>query len=125
MENGAAAEPRRSRIRRKRAAGALLLFTAPVFGQNAAMIAAGRTIALAPDKGNCVACHAIQGAEQAGDVGPALHDLKRRFPDQAVLRARLRDARDFNPDTLMPPYGRYRLLTDEEIETLVQFLYTL
>jgi sulfur-oxidizing protein SoxX len=124
MRNDAAAESRPAAESVGRGAALALLAVLPLVS-NAEAAASGRAIALAPDKGGCVSCHALAGADQAGDVGPALGDMRRRFPDPAVLRARIRDARDFNPDTLMPPYGRHRILKDEEIEALVQFLYTL
>lgn len=124
MRNGAAAERRRVPGSMGRSAALALCVGLPLVS-TADPVAAGRAIAFAPDKGSCVSCHAIAGAEQAGDVGPALAGMQHRFPDPAVLRARIRDARDFNPDTLLPPYGRHRLLKDEEIEALVQFLYTL
>ncbi|MBI4694084.1 MAG: sulfur oxidation c-type cytochrome SoxX [Gammaproteobacteria bacterium] len=124
MRNDAAAEARRPADSVGRGAALALLAVLPLVS-HAEAAASGRAIALAPDKGSCVSCHALAGADQAGDVGPGLADMRRRFPDPAVLRARIRDARDFNPDTLMPPYGRHRILKDEEIEALVQFLYTL
>ncbi len=49
--------------------------------------------------------------------------------DEAPARARLRDLLDdpsrAKPDTVMPPYGRHRLLDDREIERLIDFLHAL
>lgn len=75
-------------------------------------------------KGNCAACHQIQGIS-SGDVAPPLNFMSQRFPDKAKLRARIWDATALNPNTTMPPFGRNLILTEEEIDKVVEFLYTL
>lgn len=75
--------------------------------------------------GNCLACHAIAGAESPGDMGPPLVQMKARFPDRELLRRRIHDATEFNPISAMPPFGKHRILTEAEIDALVEFLYTL
>lgn len=87
-------------------------------------IARGQALAFASGRGNCLACHAIAGGQQMGDIGPPLADMRARFPDRAALRAQIHDARINNPDTLMPPYGQHELLSADEIEHLIDFLYT-
>ena len=66
-------------------------------------------------RGNCTICHLIPGAglpEAAqGTLGPSLAGVGRRL-SRADIRARIHDARDFNPATLMPPYGTTSGLTD-------------
>lgn len=84
----------------------------------------GQALAFATRKGNCLACHHIEGGTQMGDIGPPLANLRQRFPDRAALRARIFDARQYNPDTLMPPFGANGILTAEEIERVIDFLYT-
>ena len=84
----------------------------------------GQTLAFATAKGNCLACHHIEGGTQMGDVGPPLGDMRRRFPERAALRAQIFDARQYNPDTLMPPFGANGILTPDEIERVIDFLYT-
>lgn len=89
-------------------------------------IEAGRRLAHDWQKGNCLACHKIPGdaqAETSADIGPPLHDIKARFPDPKKLRARIWDARGFNPETVMPPFGAARILTQGEIEKIVDYLY--
>lgn len=88
-------------------------------------IEAGRELAFTRSKGNCLACHAIEGGELAGNYGPPLVVMKARFPDRAVLRAQIWDASERMPNTRMPPYGRHRILTEEEIDLVVDFLLTL
>lgn len=75
--------------------------------------------------GNCLACHAIAGGESPGNMGPPLVNVKQRFPNRADLKARLFDPTVFNPISAMPPFGKHLILTDEEIEKVMDFLYTL
>ena len=85
----------------------------------------GKTIAFTRAKGNCLACHVIEGGELAGNYGPPLLMMQIRFPDRAELRAQIWDASIREPTTRMPPYGRHRILTEEEIDLLVDFIYSL
>jgi sulfur-oxidizing protein SoxX len=85
----------------------------------------GREIAFDRRKGNCLACHVIEGGELAGNYGPPLIMMQARFPERDVLRAQIWDASTRMPDTRMPPYGRHRILTEEEIDLVVDFLLTL
>ena len=107
----------------RRTAGRVLLLLACA-GIAHAQAADGQALAFATAKGNCLACHHIAGGTQMGDVGPPLADMRRRYPDRADLRARIADARQYNPDTLMPPFGANGILTAEEIERVIDFLYT-
>jgi sulfur-oxidizing protein SoxX len=88
----------------------------------------GRAIAHDQEKGNCLACHrmpADPGAETAANLGPPLEHVKRRYPDKSALRAQIWDARVKNPDTIMPPYGRHRILTEAEIDLVVDYIHGL
>lgn len=85
----------------------------------------GRALVLAGKKGNCVACHAIPNEPKAtspGDIGPALIGMKARFPDRAKLRAHLWDATVTNPKTAMPPFGRNKILTEAELDRVVDYI---
>lgn len=66
-------------------------------------------------RGNCTICHLIPGAglpeEAQGTLGPPLAGVGRRL-SRLDIRARIHDARAFNPATLMPPYGTTAGLTD-------------
>jgi L-cysteine S-thiosulfotransferase len=80
------------------------------------------------DKGNCIACHQLpQGAAPAtrADVGPRLEGTRMRALGKSGLRQALVDPMRANPDTVMPPFGRHRLLDAAEIERLVEFLFVL
>lgn len=85
----------------------------------------GKLLAFERSKGNCLACHVIEGGSLPGNVGPPLFNMQQRFPDRSYLRSQIWDARQNNPMTLMPPFGRHRILTEQEIDMLVDYLYTL
>ncbi len=85
----------------------------------------GKSIAFDRSKGNCLACHAIAGGESPGNIGPELSNMKARYPDNNLLRQRVWDETKFNPATVMPPFGKHRILTENEIDHVIDFLYTL
>jgi len=88
----------------------------------------GRDLFIRPGKGNCIACHQVpEGAGPAvrADVGPRLDAARLKGWDRARLLALLEDPTRSNPDSIMPPYGRHRILEPREIELLVGFLHAL
>jgi L-cysteine S-thiosulfotransferase len=85
----------------------------------------GQKIAFDRGKGNCLTCHAIKGGDLPGTIGPELKDIKSRYPDRNDLVAILNDETKRNPQTVMPPFGRNRILTEQEINAIVDFLQTL
>lgn len=78
-----------------------------------------------PNIGNCTACHAIPAQPQivAGDMGPPFIGMKGRFPDIAKLRAAIADQKAIAPQTIMPPFGRNKILTPEQIDVVAQHIY--
>jgi sulfur-oxidizing protein SoxX len=88
-------------------------------------VAQGREIAFDRSKGNCLSCHAIQGGDLPGTIGPALEGIKARFPNRSDLVAIIHDETKRNPQTVMPPFGRNLILNDAETQAVVDFLYTL
>ncbi|HEV8260711.1 MAG TPA: sulfur oxidation c-type cytochrome SoxX [Burkholderiales bacterium] len=93
----------------------------------AANVAAGRQLAFEIPKGNCLACHKFPGdpgADTLADIGPPLLAIRSRFPDRKQLRGRLWDPMQANPNTVMPPYGKHRILSSDEIELIIDYLYT-
>jgi len=85
----------------------------------------GKAVAEDRKKGNCFGCHDYKGAVMAGNIGPKLENIKARFPDKAILRARIADETKFNPNTIMPPFGKHKILSDQEIDNIVEFIYSL
>ena len=100
-----------------------LLATATVCAAPGAL--PGKAIAFDRNKGDCLSCHVIADGELSGDIGPPLANLQQRYPDQARLRALVYDATVNNPNSMMPPYGRHRILSDAEIDQIVDYLFTL
>lgn len=85
----------------------------------------GRQIAFDRGKGNCLTCHVIKGGSSPGNIGPALEDIKSKYPDRNELVAIVSDQTKRNPLTVMPPFGRNHILTEQEIGAVVDFLQTL
>ena len=88
-------------------------------------VAEGKAIAFARSKGNCLACHMIEGGESPGNVGPPLIAMKARYPDKEKLRAQIFDATMFNQDSAMVPFGKHRVLTEDEINKVTEYIWTL
>jgi sulfur-oxidizing protein SoxX len=95
----------------------------PATAQSA--VAEGQKLAFDRGKGNCLTCHEIKGGDLPGTIGPALKDIKSKYPDRNDLVAILHDETKRNPQTMMPPFGRNRILTEQEINAIVDFLQTL
>jgi sulfur-oxidizing protein SoxX len=103
----------------------LLLLPGIASADAAADIEKGKKLAFDRVKGNCLACHQIQGGDLAGNIGPPLIAMKARFPDFDKLRAQIYDARKNNPNTIMIPFGPYGVLTDEEITLVAKYIQSL
>ena len=88
-------------------------------------VAEGQKLAFDRSKGNCLTCHEIKGGNLAGTIGPALVDIKSKYPDRNELVAIVSDETKRNPTTVMPPFGRNHILTEQEINAVVEFLQTL
>ncbi len=102
---------------------ALLLSASAASAQSAA--AEGQKLAFDRGKGNCLTCHQIKGGDSPGTIGPPLTDIKAKYPDRKDLVAIVTDETKRNPETVMPPFGRNRILTEQEINAVVDFLQTL
>ncbi len=85
----------------------------------------GRELSFSTAKGNCLACHQLPGdpgAITSANIGPPLIAMKGRYPDRARLRAQIWDATAFNPSTVMPPFGKHKVLTENEIDRIVDYI---
>jgi sulfur-oxidizing protein SoxX len=98
-------------------------YSGPALAQSAA--AEGQKLAFDRGKGNCLTCHQIKGGDLPGTIGPELKNIKAKYPDRNDLVAILHDETKRNPETVMPPFGRNRILTEQEINAIVDFLQTL
>ena len=85
----------------------------------------GRDLTFSTGKGNCLACHQMPGdpsAVTSANIGPPLIAMKERYPDRARLRAQIWDATAFNPATVMPPFGKHKVLTESEIDRITDYI---
>jgi sulfur-oxidizing protein SoxX len=86
----------------------------------------GRELAHDVFKGNCLACHQIPGDKSAvslANIGPPLVQMRERFPDRSAMRAQIWDPTIRNPQTVMPPFGKHKVLTEAEIDAIVDYIY--
>ncbi len=77
--------------------------------------------------GNCVACHNIEHAKGAGNIGPDLTDYKENFIDTKARSAqfvfqKIADARIDNPNTHMTINLTTKLFTPREICELASYV---
>lgn len=106
----------------------LLLLPAVGLAEGAARdpnVAKGREAAFDMNKGNCLACHMMGDGQDPGNFGPPLSQMKDRYPDRAALRKQIWDATAKNPTSVMPPFGKHGILSETEVDQLVDYLYTL
>ncbi len=96
-----------------------------VAGSHGDMIKEGQDVYHGKSRGNCIACHEISDpiANQAGNVGPMMIAMKARYPNKAELRAQIWDATAKNPLSIMPPMGKHNILTEDEIDAVVEYIY--
>jgi sulfur-oxidizing protein SoxX len=100
----------------------------PAPADQADKVTTGARLAQDVGKGNCLACHAMPSDAKAvtsANIGPPLAAIRARFPDREQLRRQVWDASSINPDTVMPPFGKHQILTPQEIDLIVDYLYTL
>ena len=104
-----------------------LLCCVSLFGgiASADMIAEGKKVAFDRKKGNCLGCHMIAGGDLPGNIGPPLIAMKARFPNKADLREQIWDPTIKNPNSIMPPFGKHRVLTEKEVDLVTEFIYSL
>lgn len=100
----------------------MLLATTAVQAQSP--VSEGEKLAFDRSKGNCLTCHEIRGGDAPGNIGPPLADMKKRYPDRKQLVAIIYDETKRNPLTVMPPFGRNLILSEQEINKIADFLYT-
>ncbi|MXY14874.1 MAG: sulfur oxidation c-type cytochrome SoxX [Proteobacteria bacterium] len=109
----------------------ILVFAASVFIMTSAVFADGSTVengkkvAFDRKAGNCLSCHLIEGGEAPGNLGPPLIAMKARFPDRQRLRDIIWDITTSRPEALMPPFGRHKIISEQDIDDIVEYMYTL
>lgn len=85
----------------------------------------GKALAFDRKKGNCLACHMIEGGNLPGNIAPPLIAMKGRYPNKEALRKQIWDPAVANPETTMPPFGKHEILTKSELDKVVEFIWSL
>jgi sulfur-oxidizing protein SoxA len=78
--------------------------------------------------GSCLACHVMGpagGANLPGNVGPNLSEIGNAGLTDGQFFNFIYDARVYNAETVMPPWGSHGVFSDSEINDMVAFLKTL
>ena len=78
--------------------------------------------------GSCLACHVMGqagGADLPGNVGPDLSEIGNAGLSDEQFFNFIYDARVYNAETVMPPWGSHGVFNDQEIGDMVAFLKTL
>jgi len=88
-------------------------------------VEAGKAIAMDRAKGNCIACHMIPGGQSPGTIGPALVAMSSRYPTIEKLHAQIYDSTVANPQSAMPPFGKNRILTEQELNDVTAYIWSL
>lgn len=96
----------------------------------------GKKLAFDRSKGNCLACHMMDNGNLAGTIAPPLLAMKARYPDKQKLYDKIwgidnydekwntpAQLRDIN--SMMPPFGRNGSLSEEEVNLIVDYVYSL
>lgn len=86
---------------------------------------AGKELAFERSKGNCLACHAIEDGEMPGNIGPPLQAIQSKFNSKSLLRRQIWDATELNPETSMPPFGKNKIITEQEIDLITDYIWSL
>jgi sulfur-oxidizing protein SoxX len=124
---------------RARLTFACLMLLSPALALEAGDAERGRALVKNRQVGLCLLCHSGPFPDERfmGNLAPDLSGAGSRW-SAAELRARIVDARQFNPDTIMPPYHATQgltnvnatfagktLFTAQQVEDVVAFLMTL
>lgn len=85
----------------------------------------GKEIAFDRKKGNCLACHMIEGGNVPGNIAPPLVAMKGRYASKDDLRKQIHDPTAANPESSMPPFGKHEILSKPELDKVVEYIWTL
>ena len=107
------------------ASAGLFMSSSTVLAAEGSAVEQGKKIALDRKKGNCLTCHDIAGGTLPGNIAPPLVAMKARFPDKAKLRAQIWDSTVANPNSIMPPFGKHRILSDKEVDLVTEYVHSL
>ena len=106
-------------------ASVVAFVTTSAFASNADLVKKGEEIFNKNTKGNCLACHNVEGKkiDGPGSMGPKLQYLS-AWPDEALYE-KIYNPYTTNPNSVMPAYGKNGWLDDSEIKAVVAYLKTI
>lgn len=104
---------------------AIMLVSPQVVLADSDQIAKGKELAFDRKKGNCLACHMIDDGSLPGTTGPPLVAMQQRFPEFEGLVSQISNPLLNNPNSMMPPFGLHNILSDEDIQNIAVYIYTL
>lgn len=84
----------------------------------------GKKISFSKKKGNCLACHMMGDGVSPGNIAPPIVAIQARF-SKDKLRAQIWDATAVNVESPMPPFGRHKILSESEIDKVVEYVWGL
>jgi sulfur-oxidizing protein SoxX len=73
--------------------------------------------------GNCIACH-ILPKQDGGTIGPTLRGYGAREMPLDYTYQRIWDVRYYNPNAHMPVYGPNKVLSDQDVQDVMAYLYS-
>ncbi|MEA1990037.1 MAG: sulfur oxidation c-type cytochrome SoxX [Pseudomonadota bacterium] len=93
----------------------------------ASSVEEGKKLAYSRSKGNCLACHMAGEGAMPGNIGPALIAMKLRYPDKQKLVDKVwgKPETQTVPNSMMPAFGQNGILSDSDINKIVDYIYTL
>lgn len=94
-------------------------------GAEDTILETGQKLAFDRKKGNCLACHTVGGGISPGNIAPALVAMSARYTDKATLKAQIFDATAANPESAMPPFGKHGVISDKELNAIVEYIWSL
>ena len=94
-------------------------------GAEDTILEVGQKLAFDRKKGNCLACHTVGGGISPGNIAPALIAMSTRYKNKEVLKAQIYDATTNNPESAMPPFGKHGVISDKELNAIVEFIWSL
>lgn len=103
----------------------LIIACANTIPVNSQRFSAGKRLSFQQDKGNCLACHIIEEGEDPGNIGPTLNNITTKYQTKEQLKAVIWDATQFNAQSSMPPFGRNQILSPDELDLVVDYIWSL
>ena len=104
--------------------GAAALAPTAAMAVDSELAAEGKKVAENRKKGNCFTCHSYTGVHLAGNIGPPLNGVSKRLSRKKIYD-QIWDATKANPNSSMPPFGKYEVLSKKEINALTEWVLTL